>query len=69
MLHYNILNIDIVLGNESHIDSIFLSSEILPNSYKIIRKDCGIFVGFRNSLIISKLSNPSGETEMVWAKL
>ena len=28
-------DIDIVLGCESHIDQSFLSSEILPNSYKI----------------------------------
>jgi len=63
-----------VLGNESHIDSTFLSSEILPNSYKIIRKDHsvgggGVFIGFRDDLIISELSNPSSEAEMVWAKL
>ena len=48
-------DIDIVLGCESHIDQSFLSSEILPNSYKIIRKDRslgggGVFIGFKQSL-------------------
>jgi len=51
-----------------------LSSELLPSSYKIIRKDRslgggGVFIGFRDSLVISELSNQSSEAEMVWAKL
>jgi len=29
----------------------------------------GVFIGFRDNLIISELSNPSSEVEMVWAKL
>ena len=71
-------NIDIVLGNAinaSHIDSSYSSSEILPSSYKVIRKDCslggggGVFIGFSNSLNISELSNTSSEAEMVLAKL
>ena len=67
-------NIDVVIGNESHVDSTFLSSEILPSSYKIIRKDRslgggGVFIGFRNTINISELSNPSSEAEMLWAKL
>ena len=46
LLHYNI---DIIFGKESHFDATFLSSEILPSSYKIIRKDCllggdGVFI-------------------------
>ena len=30
---------DLILGYESHIDYSFLSSEILPANYKLIRKD------------------------------
>jgi len=72
LLHYNI---DIILGNESHIDSTFLFSELLPISYKIIRKDPslggggGVFIGFRDDLVISELSYPSSEVEMIWVKL
>ena len=29
----------------------------------------GVFIGFRDSIIISELSNPSNEAEMIWAKL
>ena len=71
LLHYDI---DIVLGNESHIDSTFLSSEILPASYKLIRRDRslgggGVFIGFRNDIIISELLDLSSEAEMLWARL
>ena len=67
-------DIDIVLENESHIDQTFLSSEILPTSYKIIRKDCslgggGMFIGCKNSITILELSNLLSEAEMLWAKL
>ena len=70
LLHYNI---DIALGNEYHIDSTFYHLK----SYKIIRKDHslggggggGVFIGFRGSFIISELSNPSSEAEIIWAKL
>ena len=51
-----------------------MSSEILPSSYRIIRNDCslgggGVLIGFRDTIIISELSNPSSEAEMLWAKL
>ena len=56
--------------NPMYVDSTFLSSEILPSSYKIIRKDHslgggGVFIGFRNTINISELSNPSSEAEML----
>ena len=45
----------IVLACESHIDQSFRSSEILPNSYKIIRKDRSlgggrVFIGIKQYL-------------------
>ena len=43
-------NIDIILGCESHIDESFLSAEILPNTYKIIRKDRSLGGGGYNCL-------------------
>jgi len=50
-------------------DSTFLSSEILPSSYKMIRKDLvlggggSVFIGFKNSLRVVK------SVEMLWPKL
>jgi len=49
LLHYDI---DIIFGNESHIDSTFhkLSSEILPSSYKDhSSRGGGVFIGYRQS--------------------
>ena len=62
-----------MIGNKSHKNSTFLSSEILSSSYKIIRKDRslgggGVSTGFRNTINISELSDPSSEAEMLWAK-
>ena len=69
-------DIDIVLGCESHIDQSFLSSEILPNSYKIIRKvrslgGGGVFIGFKQSLELSEVTLPATNepVEMIWGKL
>jgi len=70
-------DIDIIFGCESHIDQSFLSAEILPTTYKIIRKDRslgggGVFIGFKNYLELSEvttLSSNISDTEMVWGKL
>ena len=35
----NLHDIDIVFGTESHIDHTYFSSELLPKSYKVLRKD------------------------------
>ena len=45
-------DIDIVLGCKSFTDQSFLSSEILPNLFEIIRKDRylgggGVFIGIK----------------------
>ena len=66
-------DIDIVLGCESHLDDSFYSSEILPKTYTVIRKDrClgggGVFVGYKTYLSISNL-NISCNAEMLWCSL
>ena len=53
-------NIDIILGCESHSDEMFLSVEILQNTYKIIGRDRSlsggsVFIGFKNSLQLSEV--------------
>jgi len=67
-------DIDIVLGTESHIDQTFLSSEILPKAYKLLRKDrClgggGVFIAFKQHLHILEETSLAMENEMLWAKL
>ena len=67
-------DIDIVFGCESYIDQSFSSSEILPKNYKIIRKDRslgggGVFIGFKDHLNISEVSELAIEAEMIWARL
>jgi len=70
-------NIDIVLECKSHIDDSFLSAEILPKNYKIIKKDRslgggGVFIGFKNSLKLSEvtiLTPIVSDSEMIWGKL
>ena len=52
-------DIDNILGCESHIDESYFSSELLPPSYTIIRKDRylsggGGFIGARRSLTVSE---------------
>ena len=67
-------DIDLVFECESHIDQSFSSSEILPKNYKIIRKDCflgggGVFIGFRDNLNISEVSELTTKAEIIRAKL
>jgi len=64
-------DIDIVLGTES---LTFLSSEILPSIYKLLRKDhClgggGIFITFKHHLHILEESSLSMQNEILWAKI
>ena len=61
---------------ESHIDETLLSAEILPNTYKIIRKDRslgggGIFIGFKNLQLseVTTVTSCVSDTEMIWGKL
>ena len=65
-------DIDIVLGCECHLDD-FYSSEILPKTYTIIRKDrClgggGVFVDYKKYLSISKF-DISSNAVMLWCTL
>ena len=57
-------DIYVAMGCESHIDHSFLSSEISPANYKIIRKDqClfggggGVFIGHKDHLNICEESS------------
>ena len=69
-------NIVIVLGCESHIDESYFSSELLPTSYTMLRKDRslrlgggGVFRGFRKSLTVSEEPKLITDCEVIWAKL
>ena len=70
LVHYNI---DVVFIPETHLDNSIYLSEILPKSYKTIKKDrClgggGVLVGFKDTLTISEISITT-EAEMVWCTL
>ena len=76
LLSYYDIDIQCFFGCESHIDQSFLSSEILPNSNKIIRKDRslgggGVFIGFKQSLELSEVTLPATNepVEMIRGKL
>ena len=64
---------DIVFGCESHLDGSFLSSEIFPSQYMVIRKDRyiggGVFLALKNYLTVAEEPSFDGNTEMVWVKL
>ena len=70
LAHYNI---DVVFISETHLDNSIYLSEILPKSYKTIRKDHflgggGVLIGFKDTLTISEISITT-EAEMVWCTL
>ena len=61
-------------GCESCIDHPFLSSEILPTNYKVIRKDqClgdgGVFIELKNHLNVCEESPLLFDAEMVWGNI
>ena len=63
-------DIDVVFISETHLDSLIYLSEILPISYKTIKKDCslggsGVLISFKDTLTISEISF-TAEAEMVW---
>ena len=65
---------DIVVGCESHLDDTYLTQEIFPSGYGVIRKDCnssggGVFLGIRNNLFFVEEPLFNGDPEMVWVKL
>ena len=46
---------DVIVGCESHLDSTYMSSEVFPSGYAVIRKDCslgrgGVFLCFCETL-------------------
>jgi len=65
---------DIVVGCESHLDDTYLTQEIFPSGYGVIRKDRnssggGVFLAIRNNLLFLEEPIFHGDTEMVWVKL
>ena len=67
-------DIDIVLRYESHIDESYFSSELLPPSYAILRKDRplgggGVFIGVRRSSTVSEEPKLIADCEVIWTKL
>ena len=66
-------NADIVIGCESHLDHTYLTSEVFPRDFTIIRKDRvigggGVFIAFRNHLTLIEQLSPPGEAEIILAK-
>ena len=64
---------DIVIGCESHLDDTYLTQEVFPRDYGVIRKDRnssggGVFLAIRNDLFFTEDPSFHGDTEMVWVK-
>ena len=65
---------DVIPGCESCTDHPFLSSEILPANYKVIRKDrclgggVGVFIELKNHLNVCEESPLIFDAEIVWGK-
>jgi len=60
----------IVIGCESHLDNSYLSAEIFPSLFAVIRKDrCdgsgGVFLAFGNSLPIVEIPKLDADAEMI----
>ena len=65
---------DIVLGTESHLDNSFKNAEIFPSTYEVIRHDRnhnggGVFIAYKNNLIITEITDIGKNCELVVAKL
>ena len=66
---------DIVIGCESHLDSSIISSELLPSTYNIFRKDRslgggGVFIGTKNHLTVVEENLQHGtDAEFICVKL
>ena len=67
-------NADIIIGCETHLDNTYLSPEIFPTHFTIIRKDRkkgsgGVFIAFKSSIPLKEEPLLNSDAEMVWAKL
>ena len=65
---------DVIVGCESHLDSMYTSSEVFPPGYTVIRRDRslgggGVFLCFREALPVVEQPLLSSDAEVVWAKL
>ena len=74
---------DIIIGTETWIDNSIsnsINSEILPNGYTAVRKDCpvnlrtgvahgGVIIAFRDDLVASHRCDLNTECEIVWLQI
>ena len=72
--HISDTNADIIIANESEITPEIVDSDFLPSNYTAIRDDkCptkhGVFVAFRNSLIVTQVEIVNRTCEFVLARL
>ena len=67
-------NPDIIIANETEVDTNILDNELLPSNYRSIRKskgpqDRGVMIIHKDNLIISEVKITNPNCEMVLAKL
>ena len=67
---------DIIFGTETWLDSSVYSSEFLPSTYQIFRKDRntttvggGVFLAVKNNLVAREESELSSKCESIWASI
>ena len=65
---------EIIIGCETHLDATYLSSEIFPSHFNVIRKDRnegsgGVFIAYNSDIPIVEEPLLNGDAEMIWAKL
>ena len=68
-------NPDIILVTESWLNSSILDGEVVPENYSLIRKDRssgkggGVFIAYRNDIILTHRPDLSTDCELVWAQV
>ncbi len=63
-------NPDIIFGDESWLDEKYLDAEIFGNGYTPLRNDrnrqgCGIFIAYRNDLLVTQVKNDGLNNEFL----
>ena len=68
---------DVILGTESWLNKDVLDGEIFPENYSVIRKDRttgktgggGVFIAYRNDIILTHRADLDADCELLWAQL
>ena len=66
---------DIILGQESWLNDNIFNGEVFPDNYEVIRKDRtttrggGVFILYRNDLILTHRPDFDTDCEVLWAQL